>query len=110
MNDAADACCADGTVKRRGWAESDGKEEFLSKGGVPLSGDVPLLQGEFGRADVGMLSWPEPYCQPFRKWLTRGSTHSRGRGVRSSFEPQAPFVRTSIWSLSSIWAATCLFH
>ena len=34
-------------------------------------GDVPALQGDFGRGDTGeLMEWPSPHCQPFRDLLS----------------------------------------
>src|SRR5436190_19108033 len=36
-----------------------------------LSGGSSALQGEQGRGDLsGMLTWPEPWCRPFRDLLS----------------------------------------
>src|SRR5207244_1075191 len=39
-----------------------------------LSGGSSALQGEQGRGDLGgMLTWPQPWCRPFRELLAHHS-------------------------------------
>jgi hypothetical protein len=59
MNDAFDRCPEQ--LRRRDWSDARGK----------LSADAEALVGSHGRADTGeLMSWPEPYCNPFRRLLT----------------------------------------
>ena len=46
----------------------------IREGEALLSGQSPALVGESGRGDLhGMLTWPHPWCQPFRDLLAHPS-------------------------------------
>ena len=62
-----------------------------------LSGESKTLKGKHGRTDLGgMLTWPKPWCQPFRDLLAHPTSYPTSRNYCAK-------TAVSTTSMASSW-------